>query len=57
MDKQFITKLRSLDRQDKGRSSLLIEGVKSTLKHKKEMSRIGRYLYRSKKSVIPKGWD
>ncbi|TYP78951.1 hypothetical protein [Paenibacillus methanolicus] len=57
MDKQFITKLQSLDRQDKGRSSLLMEGVKSTLKHKKEMGRIGRYLHKLKKPVVPKGWD
>ncbi|MFB9328289.1 hypothetical protein ACFFSY_20360 [Paenibacillus aurantiacus] len=57
MDKQFITKLQTLDRQNEGRSKLLIEGVKSTLKHKKEMGPIGRLLSKRKKSVVAKGWD
>lgn len=57
MDKQFITKLQTLDRQDEGRASLLIEGVKSTLKQKREKSPISRLLGNRKKSVVAKGWD
>ncbi|MEW9702025.1 hypothetical protein [Paenibacillus sp. SI8] len=56
MDKQFIERLHTLNRRDELRSRLLIEGVKRTLKRKKELSFFGRLLSK-KKPVTAKGWN
>lgn len=57
MDRQFIKMLHTLNRRDELRSKLLIEGVKSTLKHKKEMGLLDRILKTKKKPVVAKGWN
>jgi hypothetical protein len=57
MDKQFIKMLHTLNRRDELRSRLLIEGLRLTLKRKKELSLLGRVFNSKKKSVIAKGWN
>ncbi|WP_171682516.1 hypothetical protein [Paenibacillus planticolens] len=56
MDKQFIKRLHTLNRRDELRSMLLIEGIKLTLKRKKERGLLYRFLNR-KKPAVAKGWN
>lgn|GEM_PF-3071541 len=57
MDKHFIERLHTLNRRDELRSKLLMEGVKHTLKQKKELGVLGRFFTSAKKSVTAKGWN
>jgi hypothetical protein len=57
MDEQFIKRLHSLNRRDELRSRLLIDGVKLTLKRKRELGFLDRFIKNKKKSVIAKGWN
>lgn len=57
MDEQFIKRLHTLNRRDELRSRLLIEGVKLTLKRKKELGLLDRVFNNKKKPVIAKGWN
>ncbi|MBB3114641.1 hypothetical protein FHS18_006779 [Paenibacillus phyllosphaerae] len=57
MDKQFIDKLQTLSRRDEVRSSLLLEGVKRTLRQRKQRGFIRRILHSKKKTIVPKSWD
>jgi hypothetical protein len=57
MDEQFIKMLHTLNRRDELRSRLLIEGVKLTLKRKKELGLLDRVFNNKKKPVTPKGWN
>lgn len=58
MDKLFIKRLHTLNRRDELRSMLLIEGIKLTLKRKKEMGLFYRFFTKSKKkTTVAKGWN
>jgi hypothetical protein len=57
MDEQFIKRLHTLNRRDELRSRLLIDGVKLTLKRKKELGLLDKFFKDKKKSVIAKGWN
>ncbi|WNR42075.1 hypothetical protein [Paenibacillus roseipurpureus] len=57
MDEQFIKRLHSLNRRDSLRSLLLIEGVRLTLRRKKQISLFKRLFQRKKLSVTAKGWN
>jgi hypothetical protein len=57
MDELFIKRLHTLNRRDQLRSELLIEGVKLTLKRKKELGLLSRFFKNKKKPVIAKGWN
>jgi len=57
LDEQFIKRLHTLNRRDELRSRLLIEGVKLTLKRKKEMGLLYRFFNSKKNLVIAKGWN
>ncbi|MFC5451529.1 hypothetical protein [Paenibacillus aestuarii] len=57
MDKQFLKRLHTLNRRDELRSTLLMEGLKLTLKRKKEWSLIAKWIHHKKKPVIAKGWN
>ncbi|SDN69218.1 hypothetical protein SAMN04487897_104101 [Paenibacillus sp. yr247] len=57
MDEQFIKRLHTLNRRDELRSTLLIAGIKRTLKRKKELGLLERYFKNVKKTVIAKGWN
>lgn len=57
MDEQFIKRLHTLNRRDELRSQLLIEGVKLTLKRKKELGLLDRVFHSKKDPVTAKGWN
>lgn len=56
MDEQFIKRLHTLNRRDALRSLLLIEGVRLTLRRKKQVSLFKRLFYRKKQTITAKGW-
>lgn len=56
MDEQFIKRLHSLNRRDSLRSLLLIEGVRLTLRRKKQVSFFKKLFHRKKLTVTAKGW-
>lgn len=57
MDKLFIKRLHTLNRRDELRSMLLIEGIKLTLKRKKELGLLYRLFKTKKKPIVAKGWN
>jgi len=57
MDKQFLKRLHTLNRRDELRSTLLMEGLKLTLKRKKEWSLLTKWIHHKKKTVVAKGWN
>lgn len=58
MDKLFIKRLHTLNRRDELRSMLLIEGIKLTLKRKKELGLLYRLFKKTKKKpIVAKGWN
>lgn len=57
MDELFIKRLHTLNRRDELRSKLLIEGVKLTLKRKKELGLLNRFFHNKKNPVTAKGWN
>lgn len=56
MDEQFIKRLHSLNRRDSLRSLLLIEGVRLTLRRKKQVSFFKKLFHRKKLTVTARGW-
>lgn len=56
MDEQFIKRLHTLNRRDSLRSLLLIEGVRLTLRRKKNVSLFQRIFNRKKQTITAKGW-
>lgn len=57
MDKQFLNLLHKLNRRDELRSRLIIEGLKHSLKRKRELSSVRRFLFNIKKrQFVAKGW-
>ncbi|BFT69724.1 hypothetical protein PAENIP36_11660 [Paenibacillus sp. P36] len=58
MDKLFIKRLHTLNRRDELRSMLLLEGIKATLKRKKELGLFYRLFKKTKKKpMVAKGWN
>ncbi|MNW01917.1 hypothetical protein D3C71_1976240 [compost metagenome] len=56
MDEQFIKRLQTLNRRDSLRSLLLIEGVRLTLRRKKQVSLFQKLFNRKKQTMTAKGW-
>ncbi|WP_157276797.1 hypothetical protein [Paenibacillus sp. Soil766] len=56
MDEQFIKRLHTLNRRDSLRSLLLIEGVRLTLRRKKQVSLFQKLFSRKKQTITAKGW-
>ncbi|MDR6881351.1 hypothetical protein J2X61_003113 [Bacillus sp. 3255] len=58
MDPKFINRLHTLNRRDELRSMLLLEGLRLTLKRRRNASFLHKLIFKRKKPVIiAKGWN